>query len=122
MIQVSSADIAPTLSLFGPEVLKLSNLETQLRLIVESNNQGAVQAKLGTVVLGTLPIRAGNNDLRFKLPPGVLRTLRRVASASNVLTLTPTSPNGSTDRPGRDAHRQRARAEGQAAPQVSSPS
>jgi hypothetical protein len=96
VIQVSSADIAPTLSLFGPEVLKLSNLETQLRLIVESNNQGAVQAKLGTVVLGTLPIRAGNNDLRFKLPPGVLRTVRRAASASNVLTLTPTSPNGST--------------------------
>jgi hypothetical protein len=96
VIQVSSADIAPTLSLFGPEVLKLSNLETQLRLIVESNNQGAVQAKLGTVLIGTLPIRAGNNDLRFKLPPGVLRTLRRVASASNVLTLTPTSPNGGT--------------------------
>jgi hypothetical protein len=96
VIQVGSADVAPTLSLFGPEILKLSSADTVLRLIVESNNQGAVQAKLGSVSLGTLPVRAGNNDLRFKLPAGMLKALRRAASATNVLTLTPTSPNGST--------------------------
>jgi hypothetical protein len=95
VIQVTSADVAPTLALWGPELLQLSGKETQLRLIVESNNQGSVKATLGTTVLGTLPIRAGNNDLRFKLPPGILRTVRRTAGA-NTLTLTPTSPSGST--------------------------
>jgi hypothetical protein len=96
VIQVSSADVAPTLNLFGPEILKLSPVDTLLRLIVESGSQGTVQAKLGTVVLGTASIRAGNNDVRFKLPAGMLRALRRSAAAGNVLTLTPISPNGTT--------------------------
>jgi hypothetical protein len=96
VIQVSSADVAPTLTLFGPEILRLSPVDTQLRLIVESGSQGTVQAKLGTVVLGTASIRAGNNDVRFKLPAGMLRALRRSAAAGNVLTLTPVSPNGTT--------------------------
>ena len=96
VIQVSSVDVAPTLTLFGPEILRLSSVDTQLRLIVESGSQGTVQAKFGAVVLGTAPIRAGNNDVRFKLPPGMLRTLRRSAAAGSVLTLTPISPNGTT--------------------------
>ena len=55
-----------------------------------------MQAKIGSVVLGTASIRAGNNDLRFKLPSGSLKRLRRAASAGNLLTLTPISPNGTT--------------------------
>ena len=94
VIPVSSLDVAPTLFLFGPEVLRLSAKETQLRLIVQSSGPGSVQAKLGSVVLGTVTVRGGNNDLRFKLPAGVLRTLRRTASAGNILTLTPVSANG----------------------------
>jgi hypothetical protein len=96
VIQVTSADVAPTLFLFGPEILRLSPVDTQLRLIVESGSQGTVQAKIGTIVLGTASIRAGNNDVRFKLPTGMLRTLRRSASAGRLLTLTPVSPNGTT--------------------------
>jgi hypothetical protein len=95
VIPVTSADVAPTLFLFGPEVLKLSANETQLRLIVQSSGPGSVQAKLGTVVLGTVTVRGGNNDLRFKLPAGALRRLRRTASADNILTLTPVSATGS---------------------------
>ncbi len=95
VIQVTSADVAPTLFLFGPEILTLSRQETKLRLIVESNGQGSVQATLGSIMLGTVSIRGGNNDLRFTLPSGVLRALRRSASASNVLTLTPVSMSGS---------------------------
>jgi hypothetical protein len=96
VIQVSSADVAPTLLLFGPEILRLSSVDTRLRLIVQSGSQGTVQAKIGSIVLGTLPIRAGNNDLRFKLPSGMLHRLRRAAAAGNILTLTPMSPNGTT--------------------------
>jgi hypothetical protein len=68
---------------------------TQIRLIVESNGSGALQATLGTVQLGSQALRIGNNDLRFALPPGVLQALRRSASTSNmVLTLTPRSTSG----------------------------
>jgi hypothetical protein len=95
VVPVSSLDVAPTLFLFGPELLMLSPTDTQLRLIVESNGEGSVQAMLGSVLLGTLTVRAGNNDLRFRLPAGLLRTLRRAASAGNVLTLTPVSESGS---------------------------
>ena len=35
---------------------------------MESGSEGTVQAKIGSVVLGTASIRAGNNDVRFKLP------------------------------------------------------
>ncbi len=94
-IPVSSADPAPTLSVFGPQLLKLSPTMTQIRLIVESNGSGALQATLGTVQLGSQALRIGNNDLRFALPAGVLQALRRSASTSNmVLTLTPRSTSG----------------------------
>jgi hypothetical protein len=94
VVPVSSVDVAPTLLLFGPEVLRLAAKETQLRLIVQSSGPGSVEAKLGSVVLGTATVRGGNNDLRFKLPAGVLRALRRTASSGNILTLTPVSANG----------------------------
>jgi hypothetical protein len=98
-VPVTSADVAPTLSLFGPEVLKLSSTETQLRLIVESTGQGSVQAQLGGTVLGKAALRGGNNDLRFTLPGNLLKALRRTASAANVLTLTPSSPTGVSGQP-----------------------
>ena len=43
-------------------------------------------------------VLGGNNDLRFKLPSQLLKVLRvrRTAGASNLLTLTPTAPNGTT--------------------------
>jgi hypothetical protein len=96
VIQVTAADVAPTLFLFGPEILRLSSVDTKLRLIVESGSEGTVQAKIGSVVLGTASIRAGNNDVRFKLPSGMLSRVRRAAAAGNTLTLTPFSPNGTT--------------------------
>jgi len=93
VVPVSNADVAPSLDLFGPEVLSLSPSETQLRLIVESNGPGTVKAALGATVLGTVTIRGGANDLRFKLPVSLLKSLRR-AAGSNRLTLTPSSPSG----------------------------
>lgn len=93
-VPVTSADVAPTLTLFGPQILKLAAGTTQLRLIVDSSGQGSVQATLGSTTLGTLTIRGGNNDLRFTLPSSLLRALRRSAAAGNVLTLTPSSPSG----------------------------
>jgi hypothetical protein len=94
VVPVSDADVAPTLELFGPEILRLNATDTQLRLIVESNGAGSVEAKIGSKSLGTVAIRGGNNDVRFKLPTSLLTSLRRSAAASNVLSLTPVSPSG----------------------------
>jgi len=54
-----------------------------------------LNATLGGGALGSSSLRAGNNDLRFAVPKGMLTTLRRSASAANILTLTPSSSSGS---------------------------
>jgi hypothetical protein len=94
VIAVSSADVAPTIEVFGPQLLKLSASDSQIRLIVNASGQGLVSAALGSLALGTVNLRAGNNDLRFNIPKGTLTAVRRSASLSNVLTLTPTATNG----------------------------
>jgi hypothetical protein len=95
VVQAPTGELAPTLSIFGPQLLTFSASVKQIRLIVESNGAGSVQATLGTLALGTQAVRVGNNDVRFTLPAGVLQSLRRSsASAANVLTLTPLSPGG----------------------------
>lgn len=92
---VSNADVAPEISLFGPLLLKVSAASPTLRLIVESSGEGKVHATLGTLDLGTPALRPGNNDLRFTLPKSALASLRRrLSAAGNVLTLTPVSSSG----------------------------
>jgi hypothetical protein len=95
VIPALSFSTAPTLSLFGPATLRLPPQGTQARLIVESSGEGSVTAAIGSVVLGTRPLRPGNNDLRFTLPTSLLRSLRRSA-ATLTLTLTPLSLDGKT--------------------------
>ena len=108
----SSADGVPQVAVFGPEVLQLASSAKQIRLIVSSDGSGQLKAALGGVVLGTLPIRAGGNDLRFPLPTKLLQGLHkpakakagkqaktaraasRTAAAPSVLTLTPLSTAG----------------------------
>jgi hypothetical protein len=99
VISVGSSDIAPSITVFGPQLLKLSKTDTQVRLIIGASGQGQVSAKLGTLALGKVSLRAGNNDVRFTIPKGTLGTLavvRGSAGAPNVLTLTPTSADGTT--------------------------
>jgi hypothetical protein len=92
---VSNADVAPTIALFGPLLLTVPASAPQLRLIVESTDVGKVHATLGNVDLGTPAVRAGNNDLRFTIPKSLLPALRRSsAAAGNVLSLTPVSASG----------------------------
>jgi hypothetical protein len=94
VVDVPSTAVAPTIDVFGPEVLKLSATTTQVRLIVEASGEGTLRAQLGSLVLGTQKLRSGNNDVRFTLPKGVLAALRRSAAVSNVLTLTPLATSG----------------------------
>jgi hypothetical protein len=92
---VSNADVAPEISVFGPLLLSVSASSPTLRLIVESSAEGKLHALLGSVDLGTPSLRPGNNDLRFTLPKSLLSALkRRLAAGGNVLTLTPLSTSG----------------------------
>ena len=94
VVPVSPTDAAPTLSVFGPQLLKLSPTVKQIRLIVESSDSGTLNATLGSVALGSQPLRIGNNDVRITLPAGILLSLRRSASSSYLLALTPVSESG----------------------------
>jgi hypothetical protein len=96
IISAPTSDAAPLISVFAPELLRLAAVSAAVRLIVESSGDGVLQASLGGQALGTVSLRAGNNDVRWALPKGLLAGLRRsAAAAGNVLTLTPLSPSGS---------------------------
>ena len=95
-IPASSFSTAPTLSLFGPQLLHIDAQATQLRLIVDSTGEGSVTAQIGSVVLGTASVRPGGNDLRFALPASLLQTYRSLTADGLTLTLTPLAPDGKT--------------------------
>jgi hypothetical protein len=93
-IPVPTTDVPPSIDVFGPELLQLSATAPTIRLIVESSGPGLLNATLGAAALGGRSLRSGNNELRFTVPKGMLTSLRRSASAANVLTLTPASSTG----------------------------
>jgi hypothetical protein len=93
-VPVPSTDAAPSIDVFGPELLKVDAKSPIIRLIVESSGAGTLNAALGSVALGSGALRAGENDVRFAVPKSMLASLRRSASAANTLTLTPVSPTG----------------------------
>lgn len=98
-VPVPTTDVAPAIEVYAPELLRLSASDPSIRLIVESDGAGTLNAALGTTALGARALRAGNNDLRFVVPKSMLTALRRSALAANVLTLTPVSPAGTVAGP-----------------------
>ena len=94
VVPVPSIQLPPTIAVYGPELLTLSPAATQIRVIVESSGDGLLQATIGSTPLGSGVLRAGNNDIRFTLPPSLRLALRRSADVSNVLTLTPVATSG----------------------------
>jgi hypothetical protein len=83
-------DEAPSIALYGPEILRVATKTRVLRLVVFSSGPGQLNAAVGGSELGTRTLRTGNNDLRFTVPRSMLRTLATRAS----LKLTSLSPNG----------------------------
>ncbi len=97
IVTVPSTDVAPSIVVFGPELLNVLAATPVVRLIVQSSGEGKLRASLGGTVLGTVTLRAGNNDLRWALPKSLLPGLRRSsADSTNLLTLTPLSSVGAT--------------------------
>jgi len=95
-VPVPTTDAAPTIDVFGPELLKVSAKSRVIELLVGSSGTGTLNATLGSVTLGSNTLRAGNNDVRYTVPAGLIAGLRQSASAANVLTLTPMSSSGAT--------------------------
>jgi hypothetical protein len=93
-----SGDVAPSILVYGAQTLRVSAANRLARLIVFASGPGKLRASIGGKLLGTVQLRAGNNDVRFKLPAATLSALRVTAGAraSSSLTLTSLSTTGAT--------------------------
>ena len=94
VVPVTSATLPPAITLLSKNLLTISPTDRQLYLVVESGSEGSVQASLGSVSLGTVPVTTGENAVVLKLPDAVLDSLRRSAGTSSTLTVTPVTANG----------------------------
>ncbi len=93
VIQVPTTDPAPDLTVYAPELLRVSAKTHVLRFVVFSSGTGALRAVLGSSWNGSATLHAGNNDIRFVLPTQLLKLLRKTSS-ENLLSLTSYSPGG----------------------------
>jgi hypothetical protein len=93
VITVPNVDPPPSLTVFGPELLRVNAKDRVLRFVVYSSGSGKLRAVLGSSALGDAALRAGNNDVRWKLPASLVTSLRRTTS-NNVLSLTSVSQSG----------------------------
>ena len=89
----------PTINVLGPELLTISPTAPQIHVKVAASGPGLLQARLGSVVLGTRKLRTGTNDLRITLSKGILSARRHSGTSSNVLTLTPIAAGGAVAGP-----------------------
>ena len=92
-----SGETAPSILVYGAELLRVPAATRVLRLIVFSSGAGKLRATVGKSVIGTRVLRAGNNDLRFRLPVKVARSLSakgRRSAATARLALTSLSAQG----------------------------
>jgi hypothetical protein len=93
VIQVPTTDPAPDLTVYAPELLRVSSKTRVLRFVVFSSGAGSLRAALGSSWNGSATLHAGNNDIRFVIPTQLLKRLRKT-SAENLLSLTSYSPSG----------------------------
>ena len=91
--QAPTTDPAPDLTVYAPELLRVSSKTRVLRFVVFSSGTGALRAVLGSSWNGSATLHAGNNDIRFVLPTQLLKRLRKTSS-ENILSLTSYSPSG----------------------------
>jgi hypothetical protein len=92
-----TGELAPSLHLYGAQLVRVSASDRRVRLIVFSSGGGKLQAALGGRAIGTFALRAGNNDVRFRLPVASVKALRSASSArasASVLSLTSLSLDG----------------------------
>jgi hypothetical protein len=93
VVAAPTTDPAPTLTVHAPELLRVSARDRVLRFIIYSSGSGKVRATIGSAQLGDVAVRAGNNDVRWRLPASLITALRRT-TGNNLLSLTSVSPSG----------------------------
>jgi hypothetical protein len=93
VIQVPTSDPAPDVTLYAPELLRVSAKTRVLRFVIFSSGAGSLRAVLGSSWNGSASLHAGNNDIRFVLPTQLLKRLHK-NSAQSILSLTSYSPGG----------------------------
>ncbi len=100
-VTAPGGEVAPSILVYGAELLRVPAATRVVRLIVFSSGSGQLRATVGKTVIGTRRLRAGNNDLRFRLPVKVARSLsskgRRRATTA-VLTLASFSTQGAAGK------------------------
>ena len=91
-----SGEVAPSILVYGAQLVRVPAATRAVRLIVFSSGPGKLQAQLGNSPLKTLALRAGNNDVRFRIPASAVKALRKTSSAgaASVLRLTSFSTDG----------------------------
>jgi hypothetical protein len=93
-----TAGVPPSILVHGSETVKVPAATRVVRLLVFASGAGQLRAAVGDLVLGTVTLRAGNNDVRFVLPVATVKSLRKVkgarVSTTEVLTLTSLSLEG----------------------------
>lgn len=85
-------DPPPAISVYGPEILRLGRRTRVIRLVVFSSGPGKLEAVLAGKALGSVRLRAGNNDVRYRLAGPAAR----VVAQRSTLTLTSIAPTGTT--------------------------
>jgi hypothetical protein len=93
VVQVPTSDPAPDMTLYAPELLRVSSKTRVLRFVVFSSGVGSLRAVLGSSWNGSASLHAGNNDIRFVLPTLLLKRLHK-NTAQSILSLTSYSPGG----------------------------
>lgn len=93
----AAADVAPSIFVHGAQVLRVSASKRLVRLIVFSSGSGTLRAAVGSARVGEFALRAGNNDIRFRLPVRTVTALRTTSArraAGPALSLTSYSTAG----------------------------
>lgn len=96
-VAAPTGEVAPSIFVYGAQLVRVAAATRVVRLIIFSSGPGKLEATLASTRLGAFTLRAGNNDVRFRLPASVVKALRSTASsraASSLLTLTSFSTEG----------------------------
>jgi hypothetical protein len=91
VVNAPSVDGVPTIELRAPLTIHLPADEPTLRVIVTSSGPGSLKLSLGLTVLGVVPLRTGNNDVRVPVSASL-----RVPGNIRTLLLTPLATEGGT--------------------------
>ena len=93
----SVTQFAPSIRFYGAQLVRVSSADRLVRLILFASGDGKLQVALGGKVLGVHTLRAGNNQIKFRLPASTVKSLRSTAgkrASASLLTLTSLSTTG----------------------------